>query len=95
MLENATYDSEQFALYDTSRQGPYTITRTLSTNFISLPSSNLTSGFTDIIDIARNFESSGAFLPPDTDSAVRAGYTRQRGIMLDQLKNDVSVGGLH
>ncbi|KKY39586.1 putative gmc oxidoreductase [Diaporthe ampelina] len=47
------------------------------------------------MNTARNFESSGAFPPPDMDSALRAGYTRQREIMLDQLENDVSVGGLH
>lgn len=95
MLENSTYDDEQFALYNASRQGPYTITRTLSTNFISLPLQNLTLKSADIIDAARNVSDIGAFLPADTDPAVVAGYTRQREIMLDQLDNDVSVGGLH
>lgn len=95
LLENATYDAEQFALYNTSRQGPYTITRTLSTNFISLPLRNLTSEFATIVDTARNIGSPDAFLPPGTDPTVVAGYTRQREIMLDQLANDVSIGGLH
>lgn len=95
LLENATYDAEQFALYNASHQGPYTITRTLSTNFISLPLQNLTSDYADIIDTARNVGDPSAFLPEDTDPTVVAGYTRQREIMLDQLKKDVSIGGLH
>lgn len=95
LLENATYDAEQFALYNASRQGPYTITRTLSTNFISLPLQNLTSDYANIMDTARNIGNPGAFLPPDTDPTVVAGYTRQREIMLDQIENDVSIGGLH
>ena len=95
MLENDTYDAEQFALYKDSRQGPYTITRTLSTNFISLPLQNMTSKSADIIEAARNISNPDVSLPPDTDSSVVAGYTRQREIMLDQLENHVSVGGLH
>lgn len=95
LLENATYDAEQFALYNASRQGPFTITRTLSTNFISLPLRNLTSKSESIIATARNVSSPITFLPPETDPAVSAGYARQRSIMLDQLVNDVSVGGLH
>lgn len=95
LVENATYDAEQFALYNTSRQGPYTITRTLSTNFISLPLQNLTSEYAKIIDIAHSISSPGAYLPPDPDPAVVAGYTRQREIMLNQLENGVSIGGLH
>lgn len=95
LLENATYDAEQFALYNTSQRGPYTITRTLSTNFISLPLQNLTSRAPDIIESARSLRGSGSFLRPDTDPAVIAGYTRQREIMLDQLDNEISIGGLH
>lgn len=95
LLENATYDAEQFALYNASRQGPYTITRTLSTNFISLPLQNLTSQSADIINAARNVSNPGAFLPPDTDPAVVAGYTRQREIMLGQLDSELSIGGIH
>ncbi|KAJ0114872.1 hypothetical protein J7T55_004614 [Diaporthe amygdali] len=95
LLDNATYDAEQFALYNTSHPGPYTITRTLSTNFISLPLRNLTSKFDSIVDPARDISSPGAFLPPDTDPTVVAGYTKQREIMIDQLEKDISVGGLH
>lgn len=95
LLQNATYDAEQFALYNSSRRGPYTITRTLSTNFISLPLQNLTSKAADIIETARSLNDEGSFLPPDTDPAVIAGYTRQREIVLDQLDNEVSIGGLH
>lgn len=95
LVENATYDAEQFALYNTSRQGPYTITRTLSTNFISLPLQELTPRSAEILGAARNVSNPGVFLPPDTDPAVVAGYTRQREIMLEQLSNDVSIGGLH
>lgn len=95
LLENATYDAEQFALYNASRQGPYTITRTLSTNFVSLPLQNLTLESADIINAARNVSDPGAFLPPDTDPAVVAGYTRQREIMLGQLDSEISIGGLH
>lgn len=95
LLQNATYDAEQFALYNASHQGPYTITRTLSTNFISLPLQNLTSNFAKIIDAARSISNPTAFLPPDTDSSVAAGYARQREIMLDQLEGGLSTGGLH
>jgi hypothetical protein len=95
LLENDTYDAEQFALYKDSRQSPYTITRTLSTNFISLPLQNMTSKSADIIGAARNISNPDVSLPPDTDSSVVAGYTRQREIMLDQLENHVSIGGLH
>lgn len=95
LLENATYDAEQFALYNNFRRGPYTITRTLSTNFISLPLQNLTSDYAKVIDTAHSTGNPGAFLPSDTDPTVVAGYKRQREIMLDQLENGVSVGGLH
>lgn len=95
LLENGTYDAEQYALYKNSLQGPYTITRTLSTNFISLPLHNLRSKSANIIDAARSISNPGSFLPPDTDPAVIGGYTKQREIMLDQLENDVSIGGLH
>lgn len=95
LLGNATYDAEQFALYNNSRQGPYTITRTLSTNFISLPLQELTPRSADILGDARNISNPGFFLPPDTDPSVVAGYKRQREIMLEQLSSDVSVGGLH
>ncbi|KAG8163562.1 hypothetical protein KVR01_006859 [Diaporthe batatas] len=95
LLGNATYDAEQFALYNSTGRGPYTITRTLSTNFISLPLQNLTSKANDIIENARSLSGQGSSLPPDTDPTVIAGYMRQREIMLDQLDNKVSIGGLH
>lgn len=93
LQNNATYDAEQRALYDTDHTGPYTIIRTLSTNFASIPLKNLTSSYLDIVAAARARDPA-AYLPTDTDPTVLAGYSAQREILLNQLTEDVGVGGL-
>lgn len=95
IVNNATYAAEQLHIYETEHKGPYTITRTLSTIFASLPLKNLTSTYLRIVDTARNVSNPAAYLATGTDPAVAAGYTAQREILLDQLVGDVSVGGLH
>lgn len=95
IINNATYAAEQFAIYEEEHKGPYTITRTLGSNFASLPLKNLTATFQEIADSARDISDPAEYLPAGTDPTVIAGYTAQRTLLLDQLVGDVAVGGLH
>lgn len=94
IIDNTTYAAEQFEIYLTEHSGPFTITRTLSTNFAALPLRNLTSTYEMIANTARNISEPGAYLPTGIDPTVLAGYTAQREILLNALTNDVAMGGL-
>ncbi|GJC78273.1 dehydrogenase xptC [Colletotrichum liriopes] len=92
---NTTYDAEQRALYDTKKEGAYTIVRTLSTNLAVPPLANTTSDWKDILAAAKRNKPT-AYLAPDTPSSVQEGYKRQREIVLDQLAGqDVPLGMVH
>ncbi|CAN8096002.1 unnamed protein product [Discula destructiva] len=86
--------AEQFEIYQTEHSGPFTITRTLNTNFATLPLKNLTSNYKDIANIARNVSEPGAYLLPGVDPNVLTGYSAQRRILLGELTGDVAIGGL-
>jgi len=78
------YDAEQRALYDASREGPYVLTRGLSTTLALPPLSNVTSSWRDIIEEAQGRDPAD-FLPDDVDESVLSGYKLQREITLRQL----------
>ncbi|OHW98815.1 GMC oxidoreductase [Colletotrichum incanum] len=92
---NITYDAEQRALYDTKKEGAYTIVRTLSTNLAVPPLANTTSNWKDILAAAKRNKPT-AYLAPGTPSSVQEGYKKQREIVLDQLAGqDVPLGMVH
>lgn len=84
------------ALYDTSRQGPYTLISGVSSNIalLSLPQTSPSSYLQIIASaLARNPADS---LPAGTDPAVVRGYAAQRLALLQQFaRTDVGVGTLH
>ena len=84
---NATYDAEQHALYESSRQGAYTILRSLSTTLGMYTLCDATSDCSSIIAKAEAADPA-TYLPKDSDPTVIAGYTAQRKAILDQLKGD-------
>ncbi|KAK4202779.1 putative GMC oxidoreductase [Triangularia verruculosa] len=79
------YDAEQRALYDATRQGPYQLTRGLSTNLALPPLCNATSNCKSIVSAARR-TNPFKYLPEDTHPTVKAGYALQREIILRQLE---------
>ncbi|KAK4180905.1 putative GMC oxidoreductase [Triangularia setosa] len=79
------YDAEQRALYDATREGPYQLTRGLSTNLALPPLCNATSDCRSIVSTARK-TNPFRYLPEDTHSTVKAGYALQREIILRQLE---------
>ncbi|WKT54480.1 hypothetical protein QSH57_005064 [Fusarium oxysporum f. sp. vasinfectum] len=92
---NATYDVEQRELYDTAREGAYTIFRGLSTTLANPPLRNTTSDWQAIISSARTVDPT-TYLPSDTHPSVIAGYKAQREHILSQLEGpDVPVGLIH
>ncbi|CAK7214556.1 hypothetical protein SBRCBS47491_002184 [Sporothrix bragantina] len=94
LINNATYDAEQYALYEANKTGPYTLVRTLSTNFASLALKDITPDYLDIIKAAAA-RNPLAYLPAGTDATVAAGYVAQRAVLLAQLAAEAAVGGLH
>ncbi|KAF4817340.1 Dehydrogenase xptC [Colletotrichum siamense] len=92
---NATYDAEQRALYETSKQGAYTIIRTLSTNLVLPPLSNATSDYLSLLAAAAATEPL-AHLAPETPPSVQEGYKLQRELILTQLAGqEVPIGMIH
>ncbi|KAL8369879.1 hypothetical protein RB595_000300 [Gaeumannomyces hyphopodioides] len=92
---NSTYDAEQRALYDSRKEGAYTIVRTLSTNLALPVLQNSTSDWRDILAGIRNADPL-AHLAPGTPAAVREGYRRQRELITEQLAGlDVPIGIVH
>ncbi|KAJ0338057.1 hypothetical protein COL922a_006070 [Colletotrichum nupharicola] len=92
---NATYDAEQRALYDTAKQGPYTIVRTLGTNLVLPPLSNATSDHLSILAAAAATDPL-AHLAPETPPSVQEGYKLQHELILTQLAGqEVPIGMIH
>ncbi|OAA66786.1 Glucose-methanol-choline oxidoreductase [Niveomyces insectorum RCEF 264] len=94
LINNATYDAEQLALYEATKTGPYTLVRTLSTNFAALALQDITDDYQTIVAAARA-RNPTAYLPAGTDPTVAAGYVAQRNRLLGQLQGSAAVGGLH
>jgi choline dehydrogenase len=74
---NATYDAEQRAIYDSSREGAYTLVRGTGNNIALLPLKNTTSKWKSIIDLAKS-QDPASLLPPNTHPSVIKGYAAQR-----------------
>ncbi|PKX89194.1 GMC family oxidoreductase [Aspergillus novofumigatus IBT 16806] len=92
---NATYDAKQRALYDSSREGAYVLTRGFSTNLATFPLCKATSECLKIVEAARE-EEPVAYLPAGTDPTVLEGYKAQREITLRQLEGqDTPVAMIH
>ncbi|KAJ3962890.1 hypothetical protein N0V92_000326 [Colletotrichum tropicale] len=92
---NATYDAEQRALYDSAKQGAYTIIRTLGTNLVLPPLSNATSDYLSILAEAAATDPF-AHLAPETPPSVQEGYKSQRELILTQLAGqEVPIGMIH
>ncbi len=91
---NATYDAEQRALYDSSRQGAYTLIRGTGNNIALVPLKNATSKWKSIIDQAKALDPA-SLLPPNTDPSVIRGYAAQREMLFKQYASSrTSVGSL-
>jgi len=84
---NATYNAEQLALYQSSRQGPYVITRGFGTTLGMYTLCNATSQCHDIIKNAKAVDPA-KYLPANTDPTVIEGYKAQRQAILSQLNGD-------
>ncbi|KAF5520027.1 Dehydrogenase xptC [Colletotrichum aenigma] len=92
---NATYDAEQRALYDTAKQGAYTIIRTLGTNLVLPPLSNATYDYLSLLAAAAATDPL-AHLAPETPPSVQEGYKLQRELILTQLAGqEVPIGMIH
>lgn len=92
---NATYDTEQRDLYNTAKEGAYTIVRGLSTTLANPPLRNTTSDWKGIVSSAR-VANPTTHLPSDIHHSVEAGYKAQREHILSQLEGpDVPVGLIH
>ncbi|KAI9051847.1 hypothetical protein LZ554_004108 [Drepanopeziza brunnea f. sp. 'monogermtubi'] len=89
---NATYDAEQRALYDTSRQGAYTLTRNTGNNIVLLPLQNATSKWQSIIDKAKSLDPA-SLLAPNTHPSVVKGYAVQREILFKQYASSRTAVG--
>ncbi|KAK3367469.1 hypothetical protein B0H63DRAFT_82163 [Podospora didyma] len=95
LFTNETYNAEQRALYDSARQGPYTIVRTLSTNIGVLSLSDATSTYKKIAAQARARKAADS-LAADVDPTVLKGYKAQRELIVEQFENpDAGVGTIH
>ncbi|KAL2060753.1 hypothetical protein VTL71DRAFT_9395 [Oculimacula yallundae] len=89
---NASYDTEQRALYDTSREGAYTLTRGTGNNIALLPLKNTTSNWQSIISLAKS-QIPSSLLPPNTHPSIIAGYTAQRAQLIKQYLSPKSAIG--
>ena len=83
---NATYNSQQQALYNSKRQGAYVLPRGISVNSAMIPLCNLTTtaNCQQIVSKAKG-ASPTAYLPVGTDSTVAAGYQAQRTALLNEI----------
>ncbi|KAF2843499.1 GMC oxidoreductase [Patellaria atrata CBS 101060] len=92
---NPMYDAQQRALYDSSRQGAYTIVRGTGNAIASIPLRNASSSYQDIVSAAEDLDAE-TLLPSGTDSTVVAGYEAQREILLRQLSGyKTPMGMIH
>lgn len=91
---NATYDAEQRALYDTSREGAYTLVRGTGNNIALLPLKNATSDWKSIINLAKS-QDPASLLPPNTHASVIKGYAAQRELLFKHYASSkTAVGSL-
>jgi choline dehydrogenase len=81
LTDNQTYATEQLDLYNSKRQGPYTITNEAGNTVAFLPLPNITSDYQSIIDMA-NSQSLTSIYPSSSDSTIQSGYSAQRSIIL-------------
>lgn len=95
IANNATYAAEQRALYDTKKQGAYTIVSTLSTNIAMLNLKQTTSSYKKIITNGRAAVAPYS-LSSEVDATILAGYTAQRKLILEQYESGkAGIGSLH
>ncbi|KAK4182808.1 putative GMC oxidoreductase [Podospora australis] len=93
--EDPAYDAAQRALYDTSKTGPYVLTRGLSSNLALPPLCKTTSKCHSILASAA-LTNPFKYLPEATHPTVKAGYALQRSMILGQLAGDkVPVSMIH
>ncbi|KAI1772911.1 alcohol oxidase [Hypoxylon cercidicola] len=90
---SSAYDSEQRALYDSSREGAYVLCRGFSTNIAFVPLQNATLDYLAIVEEARAADPT-ASLPSNTDPSVLKGYKAQRQLILNQLEGKDTPSGL-
>ena len=81
LTSNETYAAEQLALYQSSRQGAYTITNRSGNTVAFLPLPNITADYQSIIDFAKS-QSITSVYPASVEPSIRAGYLAQREIIL-------------
>lgn len=81
LASNQTYANEQLALYQSSRQGPYTITAQSGNTVVFLPLPNITSDYQSIINLASS-QPLTVIHPSSADASILAGYSAQRSIVL-------------
>jgi choline dehydrogenase-like flavoprotein len=95
LFTNATYNAEQRALYDSSKESAYTIISTVSTNIGVLSLQKATSSYQNIITAAKNRDAADS-LPADVDPTVLKGYRAQRTAILKQFASpNIGVGTVH
>ncbi|KAK0122039.1 hypothetical protein ONS95_010303 [Cadophora gregata] len=91
---NSTYDAEQRALYDASREGAYTLTRGTGNNIALLPLKNATLNWEPIISLAKS-QDPASILPPNTHPSVVKGYAAQRKLLFKHYSSSkTAIGSL-
>ncbi|CZS97710.1 related to alcohol oxidase [Rhynchosporium agropyri] len=94
LTTNATYNTEQRSLYDTTQTGAYTLTRGTGNNIALLPLKNTTSKWASIISLAKS-QNPASLLPPNTHPSIIKGYTAQRQQLIKQyLSPSSAIGSL-
>ncbi|KAF2260261.1 choline dehydrogenase-like protein [Lojkania enalia] len=88
---NATFATEQRALYDAGRPSAFDITAATGNLFIALPLKNITSEASSIIALAKSQDPSK--LLKDPDPTVLAGYKKQRNLLISSLHTSASLIG--
>jgi choline dehydrogenase len=89
---NATYATEQRALYDAGKPSAYDLTGTTGNLIIQLPLSNWTNTSESIISRATAL-SPVDILGKNNDASILAGYAKQRAVIIKDM-NTAAVGGL-
>ncbi|KAH9880905.1 hypothetical protein IAQ61_001199 [Plenodomus lingam] len=92
LQSNATYATEQRALYDAGHPSAYDLTVTTGNTMIQLPLSNWTSNTSSIMARVKA-NGLGAMLGRNVPSTVLNGYKKQRAIIIRDI-NTVTVGGV-
>ncbi|KAH8586767.1 hypothetical protein B0O99DRAFT_643598 [Bisporella sp. PMI_857] len=83
---NATYNTEQRAIYDATNKGAYTLTATTANNVVHLPLKNTTTAVIAASIIAKaKAQDPAKYLPAGADATVIKGYTAARKAILSQF----------